>query len=157
MRKILALTLVLSLCLLFLPVPGHCARINWHGTDRTLQLGRQLPYDLVYKGANRGGVSTIVSTVSPLTAANLAFAMIKLEAGSPGSHPLPDGEIGQEITIKLLADPSYVIEDNAPGDMTKTGWTSITFDTVNGWVSLVWLDDTNGWIITGDSDVTIAY
>jgi len=157
MKKILALTLVLSLCLWLLPIPGYCARINWHGTDRTLQLGRQLPYDLVYKGVNRGGVSTIVSTVTPLTTANLAFAMIKLANGSPGVHPLPDGEIGQEITIKLLANPAYLIAQDTPGGMTMTGWTSINFDTANGWVSLTWLDDTNGWIITGDSNVTITY
>jgi len=157
MKKFLALTLALSLCLLMLPITGYCDYNNWHGTDRTLLLGRELPYDLKYSGAGRGGVSTIVSTVTPLTAANIAFGFIRIANGSPGRHPLPDGVTGQEITIQLLADPAYLIIEDTPGGMIHTGWESINFDSANDWVSLTWLDDTYGWIITGAEGVTIAY
>ena len=139
------------------PIAGHCTNNNWHGTDRVRLLQRELPVDLVYKGAKRGGVSTIVSTVTPLTASHLAFAMIFIANGSPGVHPLPDGEIGQEITLLLLADPNYIIEDDTAGDMTKTGWVSINFTSVNGWVKVAWVSDIFGWVITGHNDVTITY
>ena len=157
MKKFLALTLVVSLCLMLFPVPGYCGYNPWHGYDRTKLLQRELPYDLIYRGASRGGVSTIASQVSPLTASHIAFSLIYLESGSPGIHPFPDGEIGQEITIQLLADAGYTIADDTPGDMTMTGWTSIFFDSVNDWVTLTWLDDTYGWIITGAEGVVITY
>lgn len=113
---------------------------------------------LLYTGVSRGGVSTIASTVTPLATAHLSFALIYIDNGSPGSHPLPDGEAdGQEITIRLLANPAYLIIDDTTGDMTKTGWVSILFDHANDWVALTWIDDTYGWIITGSEGVIIEY
>lgn len=109
---------------------------------------------LLYTGVGRGGVSQIVSTVTPLTSANLAFALIQLTHGSPGLHRLADGSAGQEITIELLADPAYTIGD-AP--MTRTGWDTITFNSVRDRITLSWLDDTYGWIITNNDGCSITY
>lgn len=140
------------------PVPGFCARVNWGGTDRDQQLGRQLPYDLVYTGAARGGTSTWVSTVTPLTKANIGFSYIKIANGSPGWHELPDGDTGQSITIQLLANPAYQIKEDTPGNMTRTGWDSIYFQAANDWVTLTWIDVSIGWIITGQSkNIVINY
>lgn len=161
MKKFLAVILVLSLCLLLLPDPGHCARINWGGTDRRIQLGRQLAYDLIYTGANRGGVSTIASTVTPLEPAHIAFGLLRIADGSPGARELPDGVRGKTITIELIAadaaDPTYTIADDTSGAITKTGWETITFDTSHDRVTLLWLDDTYGWVITSADGVTITY
>jgi len=109
---------------------------------------------LLYTGTGRGGVSQIVSTVSPLTTANLAFGLIQLTHGSPGLHRLPDGSAGQEITIELLADPAYILGDIP---MTRTGWDTITFNSVRDRVTLTWLDDTYGWIITNNDGCAITY
>lgn len=160
MKKILALTLVLSLCLLMFPVAGYCGYNPWHGYDRTRLLQRELPYDLIYRGANRGGVSTIVSTVSKLTSANLAFSILKL-SGADKTFTMDAGEIGQEITlVKCENDARSLILSFAieAVDTAHTGFTSVTWPTAAGsYVSLTWIDNTIGWIITGSYGVTITY
>lgn len=112
---------------------------------------------LIYTGAARGGTSTWVSTVSPLVTANIAFAYIKIANGSPGIHELPDAEDGQTITFQLLANPAYTIGEDTPGNMPRTGWNKINMTTINGWVTLSYIDDTVGWIITGADNVAIEY
>lgn len=103
------------------------------------------------------GSTSIASTVTPLTSANLAFGLIQLANGSPGNHPLPDGSAnGKTVTIELLADPVYKIANNGPTAMITTGWSEILFDNANDKITLVWLDDTAGWIITSNNGCTIT-
>ena len=163
-KRILALTLVLSLCLTMIPVTGHCSRIRWGGTDRTRQLGRQLPYDLIYTGANRGGVSTMVSGISHLASVNLAFGIILLDSTNR-TFAIAAGETGQEITLvstsgalkTLVLDLRSAVVGTAYA-VNHTGWSSVAFGTAAGSsVTLTWLDDTRGWIITGTNNVTVTY
>ena len=160
MKKFLALTLVLLLCLMLFPVPGYCGYNPWHGYDRTKLLQRELPYDLIYRGANRGGVSTIVSQVSKLTSTNLAFSILKL-SGADKTFTMDAGEVGQEITlVKSEYDArTLMLSFNIQAvDTAHTGFTSVTWPTAAGsYVSLTWLDATIGWIITGSHGVTITY
>lgn len=158
MKRAISFVVIFAMLAMFaFPIAGHAAYNNWHGTDRTRLLQRELPYDLTYSGAGRGGVSTIVSTVTPLTAAHIAFGYVQLTHGSKGDHQIPNGVRGQEITFELLADPSYIFRNYQATAMVKTGWVSIHFEAAHSRVTLVWLNDTNGWIITSVDGVRVVY
>ena len=161
MNRKLCLIVTTTLLVLIMATPGYCADpIPWGQTDIHPQLSRQLPYDLVYRGADRGGVSTIVSQVSKLTATHLAFSILKL-AGATKTFTLGAGTPGKEITLVKMENDARVLKlafniDNP--DTTHTGFTSVTWPTVaGGFVTLAWIDNDIGWIITGAEGVTIAY
>jgi hypothetical protein len=159
MKKVFIL--ILLLCLLLSPTLGYCGRINWGGTDRTIQLGRQLAYDLIYNGVGRSGVSTIVSTVSKLISTHLAFGMLRL-SGASKTFSIGDGVTGQSVTLIKDEYDARTLKLDFTSDATvdisnHTGWTSVTWDSAGGgFVTLLWLNDTDGWIITGANGVTIA-
>lgn len=111
----------------------------------------------IYASGHYSGATQIASTVTPLTSANIAFGLVQFSNGSPGSYPLPDGVTGQMLTLELLADPCIYIQDDTAGDITKTGWASIVLDTAHDRVTLLWADDTTGWVITANSGCSITY
>ncbi len=158
MKKIFFLTLVIVMALVSF---GYCTELNsWGNTDIHPLLGREIPYDLMYKGVERGGTSTIVSQVSKLTSKNLAFAVLKL-SGASKTFTMASGVGGQEITlVKSESDARSLILSFAieAVDTAHTGFTSVTFTTAAGsFVTLAWIDSDVGWIITGSSGVTITY
>lgn len=102
------------------------------------------------------GSTSLSSTASPLTTANLAFGLVRFANGSPGVHPIPDGTTGKTVTFELIADAAYLIADDTAGDITKTGWVSINFDTAGDRITLVWLDDTTGWIIQNNDGCIVT-
>lgn len=137
------------------------APLNWGNTDTIPLLKRAIPNDLVYKGSERGGVSTIVSSVSQLSKANISFGLLKL-SGASKTFSMVAGTKGQEITlVKEDYDPRTLKLDfsiDSP-QVAHSGFTSVTWPTQPGsFVTLLWLDDTNGWIIIGASpNMTISY
>jgi len=154
--------ILIALIILSFAAPGYCARNNWGNTDLNPLLARNIPYDLMYRGAARGGVSTIVSQVSKLTSTNLAFGVLLLN-GASKTFSIAAGVTGQEITlIKNQTDPRTLKLDftsDAVVDIAvHTGWSSVTWPTTAGsYVTLLWIDDTYGWVITGSQGVTITY
>ena len=109
------------------------------------------------------GVTTNVSSESNLTSAALAFGVIKLEAGSAKSISLGTGTAGQALTIIMTVEDGKTItitddQLSAAGQaaMVTTGWDDIAFDAVNDTVTLLYVDSTIGWIITGQAGVAIT-
>ena len=100
----------------------------------------------------------MASTASHITAAQLAFGMITFADGSPGVREIANGTRGQAVTFVLAATatPSLTIADDTAGTITKTGWSRILFDTAGDRITLVWLDDSSGWIIESNSGCTIT-
>lgn len=163
MKRTLFLLIAVTLLLLSMATSGYCTDlINWGQTDTMPLLGREFPYDLVYRGADRGGVSTIVSTVSELTATHLASSILKL-SGASKTFTMSAGTPGKEITlVKSEYDARTLclsFNIKAAGlDTAHTGFTSVTWPTAAGsFVTLAWIDDTLGWILTGAHGVTVAY
>ncbi len=116
---------------------------------------------IISNGYNSGS-TTNASGASHLTSAWLAFGYIQKGGSDTSSerYGLADGSIGQCITISLSAitagSTGYVIDENAQDTaITNTGWDTITLDAANEYVSLLWLDDTTGWIVTSTTG-TIA-
>ena len=120
--------------------------------------------NLLYTGANRGGVSTIVSGVSKLRSANLAFAILKLSGAEKTFTMAAGDDDGQEITLVKCEHDARTLKlafdiEAVGTNTTHTGFNSVTWPTEAGsFISLTWIDDTLGWILTGSGgDVTIEY
>jgi len=117
---------------------------------------------------NKNGVTLNVSGESNLTSAALAYAVITLADHGTGvltrQIALANGVPGQMITIVMLAYTGtftglYITDDGvAPGvfPMTKTGWDDICFNSALDSVTLLYVDDTIGWIIVGNNGVVIT-
>ena len=82
MRRIFALTLVIMLAFVSY---GYCAANNWGNTDLNPLLGRELPNDLVYFGAARGGTSTMVSGS---LAVPVSYSLVLKQVGSSGASAI---------------------------------------------------------------------
>jgi hypothetical protein len=149
LKKLMAAILI---CLL-LAAPGFCAnQTPWGQGDIHPQLGRQLPYDLVYLGQDRGGVSTMVSGS---TAIPLGYSVVKKEVGSAVALTLANGIPGQILHFTIS---SYSESD--PGSptltpTTKTGFASLEFNAAGDSVTLLYVDNTSGWVLIGSNSVTV--
>lgn len=110
----------------------------------------------IYASGHNSGATTLSSGASHLLAAQLVFGLINFDISGSQSREIADGSPGQMVTIRLTAKSgvgNFVIEDSDTG-ITKTGWSAITFDNAGDSVTLLWLDDTNGWIIIGHRGCT---
>ena len=115
----------------------------------------------LFRSGHSSGSTTLVFSASHITSAQLAFGLIQkvMAGGSDLTNEISDGTRGKQITLALSTKGgggNWIIGDDTLGNITKTGWTTITFDTVLDSITLLWLDDTQGWIITGNSGCTIA-
>ena len=156
--------LVIALMLLVSTV-GYCANYNnWGNTDTNVLLDRELTYDLIYVGYARGGASSMVSTASSITTAGLAYSVLtKVTADSPtaaiNTIGLANGVKGQLLKIRLTTKGTnnFIIDKTCiAGGTTTTGWSILTFTASGGFVVLLYVDDTVGWIVTSATSVTIT-
>ena len=121
----------------------------------------------LYANGYKSGVTTNVSSESNLTSAALAYGVIQKVAPDSTADvqvALANGTSGQMLTIIVTTAAAgagdWIITDDgiAPGvfTMTKTGWDDIAMDTANEMVTLLYLDDTYGWIIVGISGAAVT-
>ncbi len=113
----------------------------------------------IFATGHNAGATTMASEASHILAAGLAFGIItkaEIDAAADQTRALADGTIGQMITLQLTTktNNNWIIGDDFP--ITNTGWSTITFDTSGDSITLLWLDDTRGWIIVGNNGCTIA-
>jgi hypothetical protein len=140
--------------LLLLATSGYCANYNpWGYGDVDPLLRRELPYDLVYNGVGRGGVSTIVTDcVSLVPSMSVAFVYVTTK-----TLTIANGSPGQ--VLALIAPTSTGVY--TPGTLvitatTKTGWNTATMDAAYDMLTLLYIDDSTGWVVIGASSITIA-
>jgi len=120
----------------------------------------------LYSSGYKDGVTTNVSGETNLTSAALAYGVITLaDTGSlDGSDcryiSLANGTPGQMVTIWLYAATAgtlYITDDKViTSTMTKTGWDDIALGTALDSVTLLYKDDTIGWIIVGQNGAAIT-
>ena len=122
---------------------------NWGNTDTMVLLGREMPYDAIYAGAQRGGVSTMVSGS---LAVPVSYALV-VKAITQVATPLTlaNGVPGQILTFQV----STLTGSAVLTPTLCTGFTTITFDAAKEYVTLLYIDDTYGWILQG-TNATIA-
>jgi len=107
------------------------------------------------------GATLLEFAASHITSAQLAFGLVQktMTGGSNLTNEISDGTRGKQVTLQLATKGgggNWIIGDDTSGNITKTGWTTITFDTALDSITLLWVDDSNGWIIIGNSGCTVA-
>ncbi len=96
--------------------------------------------DGVLASTTKAGATLVV----PITAAYVAMT-----TGGAEALTLADGYPGQVITLNLTTDGG----DGTLTPATSTGWATIVFADAGDTMTLKYIDDTVGWIITGGTGV----
>lgn len=140
---------------------GAVADINIDGFAE--QDGRVLT---VFANGHRSGVTDVCTqAVTDIGESVLAFGVIQYDDHGTGvtsrSIAIADGTPGQMVTITLEAFTGtftlYITDDQvASGTVTKTGWDDIAFNAALDSVTLLYVDDTVGWVVVGGNSVTIT-
>lgn len=159
MKKFLALLLVFALAVSYVP-SGYAATGDTNFTNVVASGNVYFQSNLLANGREDGGALVMQSSSTPIGTTQLAYTVITKRVGgaggldnTDGGTRLDDGTPGQ--TLYLIV--TYV-ETNGTWIVTpdtKTGFSTITFDAVGEHASLVYVDDTVGWIIAG-SNATVA-
>ena len=112
----------------------------------------------VYSNGYKGSVTTSVSTASNLTSAELAYGVIKFSSGTAKTICIYAGSKGQMIT--LMAEPTVTITIDQRKYPAVAGawygWNTIQITGQSQTVTLLYFDDTFGWIIVGNAGATIT-
>lgn len=121
----------------------------------------------ILANGHKEGVTANVSTESHLTSAALAYGVIRkvsIDSTDDVKVTLANGTPGQMVTIMLTDNVSggdWVITDDGvsasvASALLSTGWDDLTFDTDLDSITLLYVDDTYGWIIVGNNGVTVT-
>ena len=108
---------------------------------------------LIGSGYSGGGATEMPTGI---LACPLNYSLVKktYSNGTNEAGTLADGIQGQIIKIVITcvnATGSYKLTPT-----TKTGFTSITFDARGDQATLLFLDNTNGWIIIGETGTVVT-
>lgn len=183
MKKYLVLAIVIALLLIVTPEAyaafgyqkdgadsGHASKVDFRNAFTTFD-GSKVTF---YGNGYADGVTTnTTDKVTNLTSKDLAYGVIIIEdsgatddrTSSDNYISLANGTAGQMVTIIYSAptDPQnsvlYITDDqvnDGDGTMTNTGWDDIAFDLANDQVTLLYVDDTYGWVIVGQVGVTVT-
>lgn len=116
--------------------------------------------NLLANGRYNGGALILQSSSTPIGATQLAYSVIEKRIGGAGGKDetnggtrLANGTIGQVISFICIyreGSGTWIITP-----VTKTGFSTVTMDAVGEHVTLLYVNDTVGWIIQG-SNATIA-
>lgn len=98
------------------------------------------------------GASSALDNV--LAGESITAAMAHVTTGSAwgSSTTLNDGYINQELTFVLVTDGGL---NHRISPSTKTGFTYIELDDANDSVSMKYIDDNYGWVVTGINGATV--
>ena len=113
----------------------------------------------IYGSGYAGGVTTNVSTESNLTSAALAYGVVSMNAGIAKTITLTNGVEGQMLTLigGTIAGTITIAPASFPLiTCTKTGWTTIAITATHQSITLLYFDDTIGWVIIGNAGATIT-
>ena len=151
MRKVMLLVIVAFF--LFSSVCYGAAN-NWGGSDRDQLLGKVVPSYLASVGSVVGGTSATIAT--PTTAVPVSYSLVSITLNSAAGQvfTLANGTAGQILTIvagtKTSSDTAVITPTLC------TGFTTITLVYAKQSVTLLYVNDTLGWILIGQGAISIA-
>lgn len=150
MRKfcLISLILLVSLCL---ASTGYCAANNWGNTDTMRLLKLTVPTYIASIGTGLTGAATTMVTTD--TVIPVTYATVRITISSR-TCTLANGVKGQVLTLVGIDAISGTVTISPA---TSTGWASVAMATNGHSLTLLYVDDTTGWIIIGYSGVTITY
>lgn len=155
MRNRLMVVVAVFMCLL-LAAPGYCALNNWGQTDTNDLLKRVVPGYLQSAGTAIGSATSVVTSQAaiPVIYCYVQKAITSSVVHGENNGTLANGTKGQLLTIRIYQESgsaSYVLTPT-----TKTGFSTLTFDEVEDTATLLYVDDTVGWILISNSSVTVG-
>lgn len=105
---------------------------------------------LLTVGVDDGGVSSDCTTATTTLPASYSYVQAYV---TTRTLTVANGTVGQIMTIigKAGTDTGTLTIDAT----TQDGWNTISLDSVNDWVTLLYLSGTQGWIIIGYNSITI--
>ena len=134
-------------------------------------VGQKVTFDgskvSILANGHKEGVTQNVSGESNLTSAALAYGVIyKTSYDCPSDRHvgLANGTPGQMITIMMIdtVAAGYWEITNAGmsvaarASLYSTGWKHLRFDTDLDSITLLYVDDSYGWVIVGNNGVTVT-
>jgi hypothetical protein len=134
---------------------GHCALNAWGRTDLNRLLGQVVPGYIQSVGT--GMTSGATSITSSTTAIPLSYGFVRKGITDNTGYTtgtLANGTPGQMLTILISADEGAGSGTFTLTPTTTTGFTSIYFNAVYDQVTLLYVDDSAGWIIVSYESVT---
>ena len=99
----------------------------------------------------RGGTSAMVSGS---TAIPVSVSLVQKYIGTTQAGTLANGLKGQVLKIIVTTNDAAYVYTVTP--TTKTGYSTFALDTVGDFVTLLYVDDTIGWIIIGQNGAVLA-
>lgn len=102
-------------------------------------------------GLGSGGVSSVATDTTTLTTTGYSLFTVKV---ATTTLTVANGQEGEIVT--LLGEEGSDTGTLTISATTKTGWTSVSMDTVRDSLTLLYLNSTSGWIIIGSNSVTIT-
>lgn len=151
MRKIICFAALIFL-LPSICFAGWWGSWNEQSTQGPLTVYGNLTFqtNIAAAGVSTGGVSADVPTTATTLAASCSAAYVSI---TTRTLTIANGKVGQIIT--LFAKPLTDTGSLTVTATTKYGWSTITMDAVLDFVTLLYLDDTYGWVIIGYNSVTV--
>jgi hypothetical protein len=133
---------------------GNAANIDFDSTCTSFDGSTVTLYANGYKG----GVTTNVSSESNLTSAALAYGFVQFVAGTAKTICIYAGTPGQMLTLLGCATTTITIDQRAYPVVAgaHTGWNSIALTNQSQSVTLLYYDDSVGWVIVGNAGATLT-
>lgn len=161
MRKLI----VLLLAILMFATPSFAAVGIWkegapQGTATDIEIygdgwtnnGSRWTFSLAAAGSAIGGAATMTSNE---TAVSTSYAFVRITVGiNQQAGTLADGTPGQIITI-LISEDVDAVGEMILTPTTKTGYASLEFNDAGDQASLLYVDDSIGWIPLSLQSVTV--
>lgn len=122
---------------------GTATDFNFTGAVATND-GSTWTFPFILAGASNGGSISMTTTD---TTVSTSYALVKKEIGVQVglAGTLANGEPGQILTVLITlraGSGTYVLSPT-----TTLGFTSLTFDAAGEYATLLYIDDTSGWVI----------
>ena len=134
---------------------GYSASNNWGNTDTYQLLGKVAPSYLVLAGTDQGATSTTVASgtaVIPVTGYALVTKTIGEGAGTVCT--VANGAKGQILVIRAGTVTGSSTAVITPA--TCSGFSTVTLAYEKQTVTLLYIDDTIGWIIIGTGGIVTS-
>ena len=126
----------------------------------TSSSGQVVFQSTVQASGQKTGITITISPITPnITSAMLAYGVIQMRgSGTAVSYlGMANGVPGQMVTLQCsLYQANNIVIGNYGIGITKSGFTTITFTGSAQSVTLLWLDNTTGWVVVGNAGTTIA-
>ncbi len=154
MKKHFLRAFLVAFMVLGLASTGYCHLNPWGQTDTNRLLGKVVPGYLQSTG-------TAIAAATSLTTAQLAipvsYCYVRKAVANDDAYlagTLANGTKGQLLTIFITVNSgskNFVITPT-----TKTGFTTLTFDAEKDQATLLYIDDTTGWVLLSSTSVTVG-